>query len=388
MIKIKEANSHICYIYTIVRTKKPTILQFIVDPSVPTINEQRKGITSYPGDRYYANQMPEMLNAFNGSTADKELTKDRWGVFLSGYAPVRDKSGKAVAILGVDMKADDVYNEQIEVKKRIFLIFVFGIVLSCLIGINISQRISQPIMELINGINFVSHGNLKYRVKIDSDEREINEIAKSFNEMSANLDNANQELHRYFRQILESLTYVLEAKDTYTRGHSERVADISMKIALGMGFSQEDARLIHDMANLHDIGKVGIAEGILNKTDRLSDDEWLAIQQHPVIGEKILSPFLLSDEKRAIIRNHHERFDGKGYPDKLERGNTHIFAQIISVADAYDAMISDRAYRPALSKESAIQELIKNQGSQFNPKIVNTYIKILEIETEMETVEI
>ncbi len=131
------------------------------------------------------------------------------------------------------------------------------------------------------------------------------------------------------------------------------------------------------MALLHDIRRFGIQEKILNKKDGLTEEEWEVVRKHPIIGEDILKPILLNEEMLAIVRGHHERYDGKGYPDKLSGDNINIFAAILFVADAYDAMTSLRAYRPALSKQEAIEELQKNRGTQFNPRVVDAFIQAL-----------
>ncbi len=170
----------------------------------------------------------------------------------------------------------------------------------------------------------------------------------------------------------------IEAKDSYTRGHSDRVAEYAEKIALRMNFSREKAESLKKAALLHDIGKLGVQESILNKKDKLSGDEWEIIQRHPKIGEEILKPVLSDEEMLSVVRSHHERYDGKGYPDGLKGEAINLFAQIVSVADTFDAMTSVRAYRGALSKEAAIEEIKKNSGIQFNPKVVEVFLGILQ----------
>jgi HD-GYP domain-containing protein (c-di-GMP phosphodiesterase class II) len=131
---------------------------------------------------------------------------------------------------------------------------------------------------------------------------------------------------------------------------------------------------------LHDIGKLGIQDSILNKKEKLTDEEWDIVRQHPILGEDILRPVSLNREMLAIVRAHHERYDGKGYPDKLKGKEIDIFAQILSIADSYDAMTSARAYRSPLDQAKAIEELRKNKGAQFNGEIVDVFIEILKEE--------
>jgi HD-GYP domain-containing protein (c-di-GMP phosphodiesterase class II) len=149
-------------------------------------------------------------------------------------------------------------------------------------------------------------------------------------------------------------------------------------IAKEIGIPEDKIELLKESAQLHDVGKMGIHEEILNKTGVLSEKEWDMIHQHPAVGEEILKPVFLDDEMLSVIRSHHERYDGKGYPDGLKNGQINIFAQIVSVADAYDAMTSSRAYRSALSKGEALVRLEQGSGSQFNPDIVSALVRALE----------
>jgi HD-GYP domain-containing protein (c-di-GMP phosphodiesterase class II) len=231
----------------------------------------------------------------------------------------------------------------------------------------------------VEGTRHIAAGNLQYQVEIRSAD-EIGELAKSFNNMAGSLYEARKKLREYFYGIVQSLVRTIEAKDPYTRGHSERVAGYAEKIAVGMGFSAEKAELLKEAAVLHDIGKLGIHEDILNKKEKLTEEEWEAIRMHPATGEDILKP-VLGEEMLEAIREHHERCDGTGYPNKLDAGHISIFAKIIAVADTYDAMTSSRAYRAALSKKEAIEELKKGKGSQFDPQVVDVFVKVLEEES-------
>jgi putative nucleotidyltransferase with HDIG domain len=377
--KIRKVNRPIKYIYTLGRTEQKGQWQFIVDPDSSSGRENSFQSSSYPGARYNAARFPEMLKAFEGPSADKKLEIDEWGVTLSGYAPILDKDGRAVAVLGVDLAADDVFKTQQEVHWRALLVFVLGIVVSIILGMLISKRITNPVNQLVVGTRNISDGNLKYRVEIIGSD-EISELADSFNRMAKNLHESRKQLFNYFYRIVQSLVRILEARDPYTCGHSERVAEYAEKIAARIGFPPKKIELLKETALLHDIGKLGIQEHILNKNGKLNEEEWEIIRKHPVIGEAILKPVVLNDEMLAMVRGHHERYDSKGYPDQLKGENINIFAAIVSVADAYDAMTSARAYRSALSKQKAIDELKKNSGTQFNPEVIDTFLKILESE--------
>ena len=375
--KIQEANPSVKYIYTLTKTEQEGIWQFIVDPEPVTQGGRRKTITSYPGDKYNASRFPEMLKAYDGPSADKKLEIDEWGITLSGYAPIRDKDGKSVAILGVDMTANDVYLTQREVHRRALFVLLLGILLSLILGIFVSKRITDPVEKLVEGTRHIADGNLQYKVEIIGDD-EISELSRSFNRMAERLQESRARVLSYFYDVVQSMVRVLEARDHYTRGHSERVSEYAESIALRMGFPKDKVEVLKEMALLHDIGKLGIQDSILNKRGKLTEEEWEIIRKHPIIGEDILKPVLLTEEMLAIVRGHHERYDGKGYPDRLSGDNINIFAAILSVADAYDAMISVRAYRPALSKAEALEELRRNRGTQFHPKVVDVFLSILQ----------
>jgi len=375
--KIKQVNPSLKYIYTMTKTDKEGIWQFIVDPSPVSEEDIRRGATSYPGDKYDASRFPEMLKGFIGPAADKKVMVDEWGVTLSGYAPIRDKDDKPVAILGVDMSAEDVYRTQREVLARAISVLGIGVFTSIILGLLISSRITKRIGKLVEGTRRIAAEDFEYKIEVKGHD-EISELASSFNRMAEILAESKKKLQDYFYRVVQSLVRILEAKDTYTRGHSERVADYAQSIALSMGFSKEKSDLLKRAAELHDIGKLVTHENILNKKGKLTEEEWATIKKHPIIGEDVLRPVLMDEDVLAMVRSHHERYDGNGYPDGIKGDNINIFAQIISVADTYDAMTSPRPYRSALSKEEAIEELKRNCGTQFNTQIVKAFLKVLE----------
>jgi putative nucleotidyltransferase with HDIG domain len=186
-----------------------------------------------------------------------------------------------------------------------------------------------------------------------------------------------ENLRESFKASLLSLVSAIEAKDAYTQQHSTRVTDYALKIARKMNCSLEELEQIDSTGPLHDIGKIGIQDNILNKAGKLNDDEYDLIRSHPLIGVNIVAPLGLSDTELSIIRNHHERWDGNGYPDGLKGEEIPLSARILAVADAFDAMNSNRAYRSALPMEVCLEELRKNSGTQFDPEVVEVAVSIL-----------
>ncbi len=377
--RIMRQNPDIRYIYALVPTGKKEIMKFVVDPVMPTSEQQSIGLSSKPGDTYDASKYPEMIKAFEGPTADKKVVVDEWGAALSGYAPIFNRDGNAVAIVGVDIAADDVYEKQKIARNRTIHVLALAAAFSVLIGIFLSRRISRKLVKLLEGSRHFANGDLGYKIDLEGAD-EVGELAKSFNQMASRLSESKKDLLSYFYRVVQSFVRILEARDSYTKGHSERVAEYAEKIAVKMGLPKEKVDLLKRATLLHDIGKLGIEERILNKREPLTQAEWTEIRKHPVIGENILKPVLLSNELLDIIRSHHERYDGKGYPDGLAGGKINLMSAIVTVADSYDAMTSARAYRPPLNRQQAIDELKRNRGTQFDPRVVDALIDILNEE--------
>ena len=372
--KIKQEDPKIGYIYIMTRSQKRNTLKFVVDPD-PYIS--KKGVvTAYPGDAYDVERFPNMIKAFTKPIAEDEIQSDSWGTMLSGYAPIRDKTGKVIAILGVDMMASDIAKTQKVIHDRVWDMFLAGFALSLMLGLWFSAKIAGAIGPLSEGIRRVSQGNLAYKITVHGHD-EISELSRSFNQMASDLQEARRRNRAYFYGIIRSLVLIVEARDPYTRGHSERVAGYATRIARAMGFGPTRIEMLEQTALLHDIGKLGIHERILGKSEKLTPAEWEILRSHPVIGEEILRPVFLDPEMLSVVRSHHERYDGTGYPDKRAGNDISIFAQILSVADAYDAMTSSRPYRNAMSVRQAIDELLNNRGVQFNPQVVDVFVDLL-----------
>nr|WP_092070969.1 HD-GYP domain-containing protein [Dendrosporobacter quercicolus]NSL48436.1 HD-GYP domain-containing protein [Dendrosporobacter quercicolus DSM 1736]SDM16835.1 metal dependent phosphohydrolase [Dendrosporobacter quercicolus] len=182
-------------------------------------------------------------------------------------------------------------------------------------------------------------------------------------------------------QLVDALAAALDAKSSYTLGHSERVADLALLLARRIGLTEMDQQLIHIGAHLHDIGKIGVPDEVLNKPGRLTDEQFSMIKQHPVIGYHIVSKVSWFGGISGIVRHHHERFDGKGYPDGLAGTNIPLGARIVAVADAFDAMIAPRIYRKSFSPPEVLTEIIRCTGSQFDPAVVEALLAELNNES-------
>lgn len=186
------------------------------------------------------------------------------------------------------------------------------------------------------------------------------------------------EQQRTYLNTIHALVSAIEASDSYTRGHSERVTKYSLAIAKKIGLSPERLKIMERAAILHDIGKIGINLALLHKVGKLTPEDIQDLQQHPVIGIKILEPIEFLVDVRVCIAQHHERFDGKGYPNKVSGEQLLLESRILAVADSFDAMTSDRPYRKALALDIAVKELVDNRGTQFDPAIVPVFVELLE----------
>ena len=197
-------------------------------------------------------------------------------------------------------------------------------------------------------------------------------------EKNEELVKANNILRENYTQIISAMRLLVDTKDIYTRGHSDRVAYYAARIAREMGKDQAFCEQLHVAGLFHDIGKIGVPDNILLKDGRLTEEEYAKIKEHPAAGAKILSSLTRFQPIVPIIRAHHERIDGKGYPDGLRGTQIPLEARIIAVADSYDAMTSNRRYRSSLGEEKAVKELIAGKGSQFDGELVDWFLRVLQ----------
>jgi len=188
------------------------------------------------------------------------------------------------------------------------------------------------------------------------------------------------EMRNVYLSTIDALNKAIEAKDPYTSGHASRVEELAVHLAQLYNLPFEKIENIKNAAILHDIGKIGVSDQILHKASKLSQEEYASIMRHPAIGANIISKVDFLKDISHIIKHHHERYDGKGYPDGLVGKDIPIEASILMIADSYDAMTSDRPYRRALTKKEALEEIRINSGTQFHPQLAETFIKMMNYE--------
>ena len=192
------------------------------------------------------------------------------------------------------------------------------------------------------------------------------------------LSETNQKLEKAYMESIETLRYTVEAKDPYTKGHSDRVAQYSVLIGKKMGLSENEQKILMVGGLFHDIGKIGVPDTILRKPDRLTDEEYSEIKNHPSIGAHILAPATIFKDIIPIVKHHHEKYDGTGYPGKLKGEEIPYLARIAAIADTFDAMTSKRSYRDSLPMDVVISEFERCKGTQFDPKLDDVFLDILK----------
>lgn len=197
-------------------------------------------------------------------------------------------------------------------------------------------------------------------------------------DLQLRLDEKTREVELVTIEAITTVANTIDAKDDYTRGHSFRVAAYSEELAKKLGWSEEDVRNIHYVALLHDIGKIGVPDSVLNKPFKLTDVEFEMIKNHTLVGAEILKDIRMFPNVSVGAKYHHERYDGKGYPEGLKGEEIPIVARIIGIVDSYDAMTSNRVYRKRLQNEIVKEELIKGKGTQFDPYLVELFLELIE----------
>lgn len=552
------------YIYTMRANSDPEAWRFIVDA------EDDPKLVSHVGDLYDVSDSPEMWNGLRGPAADYTLTSDQWGWWLSGYAPIRDRHGHTVALLGVDMSATEVIRQEGAVLRAVLIGLVACLCVSGVLADRFARAFCGPIAALAEATRRVAQGELATEVRAWG-SHELITLEQSFNQMTRAIKEQEDRLvelsntdcqtslynHRYFRERLEqemgraarygrpvslamldldlfhevnavhghqggddvlrqiaelikgalrhydiatryggdefaiimpetsrddaclaaervrqaieahtfkirsldgpaevrltvsqgiaefpldsrqreglvaaadlalfrakhisrnrtcvysegndhdterldpvhlhrtlqdpslaaveSLSQAMDARDHHARGHSENVTRLAMAVAQAMGMSPDTQMKLRIAGLLHDVGKIGIPDKVLFKADELTQQEWDLIRAHPSLGASILAKAPLLWEIIPIVAGHHERYDGAGYPDGAMGEEIPLGARILAVADAYDAMTSYRPYRPAMTREQALEELRDNAGRQFDPKVVAAFEQIAELLAE------
>jgi HD-GYP domain-containing protein (c-di-GMP phosphodiesterase class II) len=261
------------------------------------------------------------------------------------------------------------------------------LVLALVFAVAASQLISRPIQRLAETSKEIAAGSFQGRVIESGFSREITDLAQSFNVMSGHVGESMERLrraavenHELFLGSIRAMLTAIEAKEPYTRGHSERVAAFSQAIARHLGTDAEFQEQIWVAGLLHDVGKLGIDDRILKKGNALTEEEFEEIKRHPIVGEEIIAPIEQLAYSLPAIRWHHEKWNGRGYPDGLRREAIPLMARIVAIADSFDAMTTQRIYQEAMSSQEAVAWIRQQNGVLFDSRVVEGFLSAYQKE--------
>jgi putative nucleotidyltransferase with HDIG domain len=277
--------------------------------------------------------------------------------------------GERFGYLGVGLLADGVVDNVFRLRIVLLIVFIGTALVVLLVGGLLARRISQPLERLVSSMRMVAAGDLSHRASTGA-AGEIGYLTSSFNEMTASLEEKTKALETTSFASIEALARAIDARDPYTYGHSARVARLSFEIADEMGLPPDQLIALSRASLLHDIGKIGVEDRVLRKAGPLNRRETAAMREHPVIGYEMLKGLHFLESSLDGVRHHHEHWDGSGYPDGVKGDDIPLPVRILTVADALDALTSDRPYRAAMSFSAAVGTIEAGAGNQFDPAVI------------------
>jgi putative nucleotidyltransferase with HDIG domain len=359
-----------------------------VQQTVQRINIRRQG-NAYVVDRngiLIAHQDLERVARSENMSSVEIVGSYLLAGLSAGTIPFKDKMGKDmvgsyanVRTLGwgvvVQEPRDDVYVIIKDMRFQTLIWALVAIFAAGLASLLLAIRLARPIRVLAGKAMSLAKGNFQERVDIRS-RNELGQLARTFNHMAAQLERHDENLREMFINTTKALAAAIDAKDPYTRGHSQRVAQISLEIAKEMGHSPSEQQKVNIAALLHDVGKIGIEDHILKKPSQLTDEEYNVIKQHPRWGVLIMGHISQLKEIIPGIQYHHERLDGTGYPEGRVGEQIPMLARIIAVADTFDAMTTDRLYQKAMDPQFVVSKLMEWKGSRYDPTVVDAVTRV------------
>ncbi len=318
---------------------------------------------------------PPLPQTVQGLVADRQavrsmqpLSGHRYGVLFTDWTMRNTQLG----YLAVALPADRLETSLNQIKALLILVFVIAALLTLLLGGVLARRISRPIERLVASTRSVAAGDLSHRARVTGRD-EIGYLANSFNDMTASLEAKTQALEESYFASMEALARAIDARDPSTFGHSARVAAISLEIADAMRLTPSERQALRRAALLHDIGKIGVDDRILQKAGGLNRTEMVEVREHPLTGYDMLKGLPFLQQSLTGVRHHHERWDGTGYPDRLKGEAIPELVRILSLADVFDAVSSKRPYKARRSFQAASQVIIAGAGTQFDPAVVEAF---------------
>ncbi len=290
--------------------------------------------------------------------------------------PWEARGQRDMGILGVSLSEFFLVNASRATRLQLLLLLTLATLLVILVGINLANLITRPLIRLVQATRAVERGEAGVSVDVRTND-ELELFARSFNEMVSSLDRSKAELVEAYDSTLLGWSHTLELRDKEVLGHTSRVAQIAKDFAASLGVAGEALVQIWRGSLLHDIGKMGIPDAILNKPGRLTDEEWSIMRQHPQFAEQSLKGIKFLETSLDIPMYHHEHWDGAGYPYALKGEQIPLPARIFALVDVWDAMTSDRPYRSGLSREETLQYISEQKGKYFDPGLVDPFVSFI-----------
>ena len=365
VFKAKTGNSDMLYVA-------------IVDPKMKTIVHSAADMIGESNPVAHGQIYRESVDG----TIVRELTNSSDTIFEILCPIVFMKKPLGNVIIGMNKSVP--LEAQRKIRNTILVVFGLIVLLGIFTSSLLASFLMKPIKELSAGVDELKHGTAKCSLRIYSQD-ELGKLTRNFNEMTAliadqrgRLTEYAHDLEKAYVSMVRVVAAAIDARDSYTHGHSARVAELSLLIGKQIGLSGEDLMDLEIACLFHDVGKIKTPDSILLKPEKLNRAEYEEMRKHAVDGASILGWAPSLTRYIPSTRHHHEWHNGKGYPDGLTGDNIPLFAAIISIVDAFDAMTSDRPYRKALTREKALQRIARMSGTQFRPDLTAIFIELME----------
>jgi putative nucleotidyltransferase with HDIG domain len=313
-----------------------------------------------------------LIGGASGAGTFEALRDDRDWMGAYWSAPIRAHYGVPHWTSVVVTRTEDALAPARTLVRTVVLVAVATICVLLLVSLHQIRRLLDPIARLEDGTAGLARGEFATRVEVRTGD-ELQALGESFNAMAGDLQRQFEQLHALSIGTLEALARTIDAKSPWTAGHSTRVAEVALAIGRAMRFDAPALERLHRGALLHDIGKIGISTDILDSPAPLTEEQKAIVQQHPALGARILEPLPHCADILSMVLQHHERFDGAGYPAGLAGTAIALEARVLAVADVYDAMTSDRPYRRGLPARDAAVLISDAAGAQFDPDVVAAF---------------
>lgn len=293
---------------------------------------------------------------------------------LLGTWQIRDS--EVAGLLGASMINNYWITASTPTRLQVGGIVSLLVLLVFVVGVEIADRITYPIQGLVSASSQVAAGNLDVRLPVGGND-EVGYLTETFNLMVANLDKSRLDLIQAYDETITGWATMLDQRDQDTEGHTRRVTELTMEVTRRFGFTDEEMVHVRRGALLHDIGKMSVPDRILKKKGKLTPEEWDIMRLHPTVAYEVLYPIEYLRPALEIPYGHHERWDGSGYPRGLAGEEIPLAARIFSIVDVWDAMTSDRPYRPAMERQVVINHIFTERGKMFDPQVVDVFWSVI-----------